>query len=52
MALTNDYSRLLTPSHNGRIGFLVDVGEMRRVGSALEVIPDMGERGAVAIWDW
>lgn len=51
MALTIDYSRLLTPPQDGHIDFLVDVGERRRVGSALDVVSDMGESGAVVIWD-
>ena len=52
MALTNDYSRLLTPPQDGHIRILVDVGIRRRIGSALEVVSNMGESGAVAIWDW
>jgi len=52
MALTNDYSRLLTPPQDGHIGILVDVGIRRRIGRPLDVVPDMCESGAVAIWDW
>ena len=51
MALTNDYSRLLTPPQDGHIGILVDVGIRRRIGRPLDVVPDMCESGAVAIWE-